>query len=120
MAGCNFRVWAPNARRVEVQLDVRDGPTRHSLITEPEGYFMTIVHGLRRRHALPLPCSTAATVPRSVLALPARGCARPVGGGRPGVYHWTDAGWHGLGPDGLVDLRAARRHVHAGGHLRRG
>ena len=53
-------------------------------------------------------------------APPARGPARPVAGRRSArAFAWTDAGWTAAARTSSC-LRAARRHVHAGGHVRRG
>ena len=37
----------------------------------------------------------------------------------PLAYRWRDAGWRGMPPEAARLLRAARRHLHAGRHVRR-
>lgn len=100
--GVRFRVWAPNAQRVDVQLE-RDGePVRHQLNADADGYHSGTVTGARAgdryRYALdggtpfPDPCS------RSQPDGP-HGPSEIVD---PGAYQWNDGGWTGLGADGLA------------------
>jgi len=100
--GTRFRVWAPNASRVEAQIERPDRPTRHTLYGEGDGYFGGTVTGVgmgdRYRFRLdggdpfPDPCS------RSQPDGP-HGPSEIVD---PTAYAWNDAGWQGIGPDGLV------------------
>ena len=97
-----FRVWAPNARRVDVQIERSDALVRHQLNAEPDGYHSGTVlrarAGDRYRYVLdggapfPDPCS------RSQPDGP-HGPSEVVD---PSTYQWHDAGWTGLGPDGLA------------------
>jgi len=100
--GVRFRVWAPNAQRVEVQIERSAGNLRQSLTPTADGYFVGLVAGAhagdRYRYALdggqsfPDPCS------RSQPDGP-HGASEVVD---PARYQWQDAGWTGLGPDGLA------------------
>lgn len=100
--GVRFRVWAPNARRLEVQLERPGGPTRHPLAPEPDGYHAGTVRearaGDRYRYRLdggdpfPDPCSRSQPDgPHAASEIV-----------DPRAYQWGDQGWPGLGPDGLV------------------
>jgi maltooligosyltrehalose trehalohydrolase len=101
--GVRFRVWAPNAKRVEVVLDrPGGGEQRQTLTPEADGYHAGTVAGAqagdRYRYALdggqpfPDPCS------RSQPDGP-HGASEVVD---PSRYRWQDADWPGLGPDGLA------------------
>jgi maltooligosyltrehalose trehalohydrolase len=100
--GVHFRVWAPNASRVEVQIEWPAGPTRHLLAAEAAGYHAGTVAGIgagtRYRYRLdggdpfPDPCSRyQPDGPHGASAV-----VDPAG------YKWHDAGWTGIGPAGLV------------------
>ena len=100
--GTRFRVWAPNASRVEVQIERPDRPNRHTLYGEGDGYYVGTVTsvgaGYRYRLRLdggdpvPDPCS------RSQPDGP-HGSSEIVD---PAAYAWNDEGWQGIGPNGLV------------------
>ena len=116
-AGTHFRVWAPAARRVDVVFERDCLPRRwprSRAATSPgswpeAGRARAIAFARRRRR-----------IPRSRLALPARGAARPFRGGRPlDGFDWTDGDWRGVDRARAGALRDARRHVHARGHLGR-
>jgi maltooligosyltrehalose trehalohydrolase len=103
--GVHFRVWAPNAERVEVVVDGPNGTetsARHVLTADANGYFVGVVGditaGARYRYSLdggqpfPDPCSRS----------------QPDGPHEasevvdPSGFDWHDAGWPGLLPDGLA------------------
>ena len=100
--GTHFRVWAPNAERVDVQLEVADGPTDHPLAPEADGYHAGVLPtaraGDRYRYRLdggpayPDPCSR----------FQPEGPHGPSQVVDPSAYGWRDRDWAGLGPDGLV------------------
>ena len=100
--GTRFRVWAPDAMRVDVQVEGPAGPTHHPLARDDDGYHAAMVAGVRAGdryryrldggQAYPDPCS------RSQPAGP-HGPSLIVD---PSVYRWGDAGWVGLDPDRLV------------------
>jgi maltooligosyltrehalose trehalohydrolase len=101
--GVQFRVWAPNARLVEVVLQGEAGAQRRQALTpDDDGYHDGLVEGVRAgdcyRYSLddgplfPDPCS------RSQPDGP-HGASEIVD---PGAYRWHDHGWPGLGPDGLA------------------
>jgi len=91
-----FRVWAPEASRVEVELDGRREPLHEEL-----GTFTGRVSagpGARYRYVLdggdPLPDPCSRFQPEGV-----RGPSEVVD---PGAWAWTDDAWGGLDPDDLV------------------
>ena len=101
--GARFKVWAPDAERVQVVLDRPNGAERrHDLTPTPDGYHEATVQearaGDRYRFSLdggqpfPDPCS------RSQPDGP-HGASEIVD---PSQYRWGDDGWTGVGPDGLV------------------
>ncbi|MCC7370129.1 MAG: malto-oligosyltrehalose trehalohydrolase [Chloroflexi bacterium] len=100
--GVRFRVWAPNARRVEVEIGQGERASRQALTAEDDGYHAGLVAGAqagdRYRYRLdggdpfPDPCS------RSQPDGP-HGPSQVVD---PRRFQWHDEGWTGIGPDGLV------------------
>ena len=97
--GVRFRVWAPEAERVEV---VIEGAGEHRLDREPDGYHTGLVVaggvGTRYRyrldgaHAYPDPASRSQ--PDGV-----HGASEVVD---LAAFRWSDVGWRGLDPDDLV------------------
>lgn len=100
--GTHFRVWAPKARQVEVEISTRRGSVLHLLTSESDGMYGGIVPrvraGARYRFRLdgkasyPDPCS------RSQPDGP-HGSSEVVD---PDAFPWTDGAWPGLRADGLV------------------
>ena len=91
-----FRVWAPNASQVEVELD-----GRREALDEELGTFagrVSAAPGDRYRYVLdggdPLPDPCSRFQPEGV-----RGPSEVVD---PARSTWTDDGWRGLDPDDLV------------------
>ena len=99
--GARFRVWAPAAKDAEVVI-LRDGrEERFAMAPEEGGHRTAVVHGVgagtRYRYRLdgqefPDPASRAQ--PEGV-----HGPSEVVD---PSAFPWSDAGWAGLTPDGLV------------------
>jgi maltooligosyltrehalose trehalohydrolase len=101
-SGVHFRVWAPNARRVEVVLDMKpDAPV--ALTAEADGYFSAVVAdvGAGTRYSFRLDRDG------TVLPDPA---SRFQPDGPHGVsevvdsseFRWTDDQWRGVAPAGQV------------------
>ena len=101
--GVRFRVWAPAAHRVEVELATPDGPVYHALAeVEEDGEFGGLVPdigaGARYRFRLdgkgsyPDPCSR----------FQPEGPHGPSEVVDPDAFVWTDDDWPGLGIEGLV------------------
>ena len=100
--GARFRVWAPNATRVEVEIERPGGPERHALTPEADGYHAGTVAGARAgdryRYALDGDQGFPDPASRSQPDGP-HGASEVVD---PSQYAWKDDGWQGLGADGLV------------------
>ena len=100
--GVRFRVWAPNATRVEVVLERAGEVARHPLTAEPDDYHAGVVAGAaagdRYRYALdggqPFPDPASRSQPDGP-----HGASEVVD---PAAYRWHDQAWHGLGPNGLA------------------
>src|ERR687893_428173 len=100
--GVRFTVWAPDAGRVEVQLEGPDGPSFHPLDRGAEGYHEGFVPdlgpGTRYRYRLdggdayPDPCSR----------FQPEGPHGPSEVIDPAAFRWTDGAWPGLTADGMV------------------
>jgi maltooligosyltrehalose trehalohydrolase len=105
--GVHFRVWAPEAARVEVVLEADVSspgePSRlYALEREPRGYFSSFVRdarcGARYRYRL----NGAKDLPDPASRFQPEG---PHGSSEivdPGSYPWTDDAWHGVHLDGQV------------------
>ena len=100
--GVRFRVWAPNAERVEVEIERPGGPERHALTPEADGYHAGTLAGARTgdqyRYALDGGQGFPDPASRSQPDGP-HGASEVVD---PSQYAWKDDGWQGLGADGLV------------------
>jgi maltooligosyltrehalose trehalohydrolase len=98
--GVRFRLWAPSATRVDVVIQAPAAV--HRLTGEPDGYHSAIVPGLaagaRYRYRLDgdasYPDPASRSQPEGV-----HGHSEVVD---PHAFTWTDAGWAGLDPAGLV------------------
>ncbi len=110
-----FRVWAPAATSLAVRVagrgdvPLRPGPGGTFECEAPavagDDYLFLLPDG----RALPDPQSR--WQPEGL-----RGPSRVLD---PDAFEWTDAGWEGVALRDLVDLRAARRHLHGRRHVRR-
>jgi maltooligosyltrehalose trehalohydrolase len=105
-AGVNFRVWAPDRRRVRVQIEGGDEAAQlalHDLQHELDGYFSGTVAaagvGTRYRYLLdddPTP------YPDPASRFQPEGPHGPSEVVDPADFRWSDRGWQGLKPDGHV------------------
>jgi maltooligosyltrehalose trehalohydrolase len=105
-AGVNFRVWAPDRRRVRVQIEGGDEAAQlalHDLQHELDGYFSGTVAaagvGTRYRYLLdddPTPYQDPAS------RFQPEGPHGPSEVVDPADFRWSDRGWQGLKPDGHV------------------
>src|SRR5947209_7701167 len=99
-----FRLWAPNAVRVQLELYLSGGTERHELVPDPtaEGMFIAdlpdVPAGRRYRYrldggdAFPDPCSRSQP----------EGVHGPSAVVDPAAFAWSDAGWPGLRAEGLA------------------
>src|SRR5205807_2150576 len=97
-----FRVWAPEAERVELELESGGARGSYPLAFEGEGHrAVTVPHArpgdrycyrVDGQGPFPDPCS------RSQPEGP-HGASQVCD---PGAFRWTDVGWPGLTADGLV------------------
>ena len=111
-----FAVWAP--RPEPVRLDV-DGAA-HPMTRGRDGWWRATVDA-----APTLATDSSSTTTRRCCPIRApraspTACTRRSQLWEPASQAWTDDGWRGRSVRGRGDLRAAHRHVHAGGHLRLG
>jgi maltooligosyltrehalose trehalohydrolase len=98
--GVHFRVWAPAAKRVAVEIE--NGPTK-TLSAEPDGYFSGLAGaagaGTRYRFRLD---SQGNALPDPASRFQPDG---PHGASQvvdPGSFAWNDAGWRGIPRERLV------------------
>ena len=100
--GVRFRVWAPNAKRVEVEIERCGGAERHPLAPEADGYHAGTVEkaaaGDRYRYPLDGGKGFPDPASRSQQDGP-HGASEVVD---PGRFRWADGGWAGIGADGLA------------------
>ena len=112
-ATTEFRVWAPRAERVVL----RAGGGDHELADAGHGVREAVLPGRAGRGLRVRDRGRRAA--RSGLALAARRPARALARARPGRVRLDRRGLHAARPRRQRDLRAARRHVHARGDVRR-
>ena len=100
--GVYFAVWAPKAKRVEVEIQKPDGPTFHPLTREPDGLHAGVVSdiGAGTRYKFRLDGQQSFPDPRS--RFQPEGVHGPSEVIDPAAFTWTDDDWPGLTMDGLV------------------
>lgn len=100
--GTRFRVWAPEARKVEVVVLTPTGPQRHALSVEPDGYFAAHLVGIGpgTRYAYSLDGGDMRPDPAS-RAQP-EGVHGPSMVVNPSAFTWSDTAWAGVAPEDLV------------------
>lgn len=110
--GVSFRVWAPEARRVEVALE---GGGTHRLEPDPGGYFRGVVDeagpGSLYRYRL----DGGPGLPDPASRFQPSGPSGPSEVVDPDAYEWSDGGWRGVEPAERVLYE-----MHVGTFTRRG
>ena len=98
--GTRFRVWAPAAKEAEVVLH-RAGDERFAMEREDDGHWTAAVHGVDsgtlyryRLDGQDYPDPASRSQPEGV-----HGPSEVID---PDAFAWSDAGWAGLTPNGLV------------------
>jgi len=98
--GVRFRVWAPDARTVEV---VPEGTTsRHAMQAGPDGVFEAWVPGLRAGARYRLALDGGAPLPDPASRFQPEGVHGPSEVVDPARFAWTDAGFAGVPLEDLV------------------
>jgi len=101
--GVRFRVWAPASRRVDVELYTPGGVVHHPLeIVEEDGEFMAMVAGIGAGTRYRFRLEGGASYPDPCSRFQPHGPHGPSEVVDPGAFVWTDGGWSGLTPEGLV------------------
>jgi maltooligosyltrehalose trehalohydrolase len=102
--GVNFRVWAPAATTVQVELEVRAGrSSTHSLKPESHGYFSATVRGAAAGMRYRLrPSRAERGLPDPASRFQPEGPHGPSEIVDPAAFGWTDAGWPGVTLPGQV------------------
>ena len=114
--GVRFALWAPARADARLHLDGHDLPMERGA----DGCFVRVEESrararatrIVRRRDLPCPIRRRASTRRT--------CTAPSAVVDPRAFDWTDERWRGRPWRRGGDLRAARRHVHARRHVRRG
>ena len=121
--GARFRLWAPRRRGSMLEL-ARGGASRRRIADAraraTAGTRLTLPGRARRRRATRFRIAGRPRGARSGLALqPRRRARRRARWSTRARFDWRDDGWRGRPVARGGDLRAARRHLHARGHVRR-
>jgi maltooligosyltrehalose trehalohydrolase len=98
--GVRFRLWAPSATRVDVMIEAPAGV--HRLTGEPDGYHSALVPGLAAGARYRYRLDGDATYPDPASRSQPEGVHGHSEVVDPHAFRWTDAGWGGLDPAGLV------------------
>ncbi len=100
--GVRFAVWAPNADRVEVQIEGPDGLAYHPLEREPDGLHTGTVPGLTAGARYRYRLDGGSAFPDPYSRFQPEGVHGPSEVIDPSAFRWTDDAWPGLIPEGLV------------------
>jgi maltooligosyltrehalose trehalohydrolase len=98
--GVRFRLWAPSATRVDVMIEAPAAV--HRLTGEPDGYHSALVPGLAAGARYRYRLDGDATYPDPASRSQPEGVHGHSEVVDPDAFTWTDAGWAGLDPAGLV------------------
>lgn len=98
--GAHFRVWAPNARAVTVEIE---GRAAHPLSLEANGYFSGLIAdaGTGTRYRFRLDGGDPA-LPDPASRFQPEGPHGPSEVIDPNSFAWSDSGWHGVPQERLV------------------
>jgi maltooligosyltrehalose trehalohydrolase len=99
--GVHFRVWAPESKRVAVELDDGGAVSSHSLAAEGSGYFSGLVEAATARSLYKFQLDSG-SYPDPASRFQPEG---PHGSSQvidPASFPWTDQGWKGLPVKELV------------------
>jgi maltooligosyltrehalose trehalohydrolase len=99
-AGVWFRVWAPEARRVDVVIDGTTAPL--PLDREPDGYHAALVSGAGAGTRYRILVDGNGPFPDPCSRFQPEGPHGPSEVVDPAAFRWTDAAWPGLTADGQV------------------
>jgi maltooligosyltrehalose trehalohydrolase len=97
--GAAVRVWAPACRRVEFAVD---GGKSHPLEPEPGGFFKATIAGIGPGTRYWYRLDGDRLRPDPVSRFQPDGPHGPSAVVDPSIFHWTDAGWRGIEPQGQV------------------
>jgi maltooligosyltrehalose trehalohydrolase len=101
--GVHFRVWAPKRRRVDVVLELPDGPLIHPLEAEGDGYFSGLVEEARAGHRYRFQLDeSGGWFPDPASRFQPDGPHGPSEIIDAGAFAWTDADWQGLPLEGQI------------------
>ena len=100
--GVRFRVWAPNAKQVEVELSGPGGPEYRPLAAEPDGYHAGTIPGLSAGARYKYRLDGGMAFPDPCSRFQPEGPHGPSEVVDPTAFRWTDDAWNGTGPDGLA------------------
>jgi maltooligosyltrehalose trehalohydrolase len=100
--GVRFRVWAPAAVQVEVEVYGQREPARHRLERDGEGYHSGVVQGMGAGVRYLYRLDGDSVYPDPASRFQPDGVHGPSEVVNTGAYRWTDEGWPGLDPDDLV------------------
>ncbi|CAN7350500.1 malto-oligosyltrehalose trehalohydrolase [Rhizobacter sp. LjRoot28] len=102
--GTSFRVWAPAARQVRVELAGGSGARRNSvpLVREPDGHFGGVIAGIGPGALYRYRLDDADSLPDPCSRYQPEGPHGPSMVTDPGAYRWRDAQWQGITLAGQV------------------
>ena len=101
--GTRFRVWAPAARRVTVEVVPTDrDPIRVPLVPEADGYFAGHVPGIHPGDRYRYHLDDRDGLPDPASRYQPEGVHGPSEVIDPTAFAWTDNGWEGVEPEDLV------------------
>jgi maltooligosyltrehalose trehalohydrolase len=101
--GVHFRVWAPKRQRVDVVLELPDGPLTHRLAAEEDGYFTGFVEAARPGHRYRFQLDeVAGWFPDPASRFQPEGPHGPSQIIDPDAFAWTDASWKGVQLEGQI------------------
>lgn len=100
--GVEFRVWAPAAQTVAVEIQAVSGPAYYPLRQQEDGFFAGLVPGIGAGTLYKYRLDGAASYPDPASRFQPEGVHGPSQVVDPRSYLWHDAGWRGLQAQGLV------------------